>query len=156
LHVSERDDSFATVLFVEDAMSREGLFEDLPQVESPEAMVSGKPRMREPLRDQIALQAVDLDSVIGVDHPARVIWAYVEGLDLSVLEEAIKAREHGPGQAPVSPRLLLALWLYGTSEGVGQRAGAGAALCEPRRLSLAVRRGERELPRAGGFSQRPG
>jgi transposase len=119
--------------FVEDTMSRDGLFKDLPQVAVPEAAVpeaavSGKPRMREPLRDQIALQPVDLDSVIGADHPARVIWAYVEALDLSVLEEAIKAREHGPGQAPVSPRLLLALWLYGTSEGVGS-ARALERLC---------------------------
>jgi len=109
-------------------MSREGLFEDLPQDEGPRALGSGKPRMREPVRDQIELRAVDLDSVIGADHPARVIWAYVEGLDLSALEDAIKAREHGPGQAPVSPRLLLALWLYGTSEGVGS-ARALERLC---------------------------
>ena len=109
-------------------MSRDGLFEDLPEVEGPRAKGSGKPRMREPVRDQIALRAVDLDSVIGADHPARVIWAYVEGLDLGALEDSIQAREHGPGQAPASPRLLVALWLYGTSEGVGS-ARALERLC---------------------------
>ena len=90
---------------------------------------AGKPRMREPVRDQIELRAVDLDSLLSTDHAARVIWRYVEQLDLSVLEEAIEAREHTPGQAPASPRLLLALWLYATSEGVGS-ARALERLCE--------------------------
>jgi transposase len=85
--------------------------------------------LREPERDQIELRAVDLDSLIGAEHPARVIWAYVEKLDLSALEEAVRAREHTPGQAPASPRLLLALWLYATSQGVGS-ARALARLCE--------------------------
>jgi transposase len=101
-------------------MARDGLFDDLPVVVMPKAEDdAGRPRMREPERDQIELRAVDLDSLLGQDDPARVIWAYVERLDLRALEDAIKAREHGPGQAPVSPRLLLALWLYATSQGVG-------------------------------------
>ena len=74
------------------------------------------------------LRAVDLDSLLAADHPARVIWRYVERLDLKVLEDAIGAREHTPGQAPASPRLLLALWLYATSQGVGS-ARALERLC---------------------------
>ncbi|MDE8763962.1 IS5/IS1182 family transposase, partial [Rhizobium sp. CBK13] len=54
----------------------------------------GAARMREPVRDQIELRAVDIDSLIGQDHAVRVIWSYVEGLDLSALEGRIKAREH--------------------------------------------------------------
>jgi transposase len=111
-------------------MSREGLFEDLPEIEREmEPKSAGAVRLREPERDQIALRVVDIDSLIGLDHPARVIWAYVEKLDLSDLEAAIKARTHTPGQAPPSPRLLLALWLYATSEGVGS-ARALARLCD--------------------------
>src|SRR3546814_1842772 len=86
-------------------MARDGLFEDLPEQPGPERAV-GRPRLREPERDQIELRAVDLDSLIGAEHPARVIWAYVEQLELSALEEAVRAREHTTGQAPVSPRLL--------------------------------------------------
>ena len=89
---------------------------------------SGKPRMREPERRQVELRPVDLDSLLASDHPARVIWRYVERLDLSMLEDAIGAREHTPGQAPASPRLLLALWLYATSQGVGS-ARALERLC---------------------------
>lgn len=89
----------------------------------------GRPRLREPLREQIELRAVALDSLIGEDHPARVVWAYVERLDLCALEDAVKAREGTPGHPPIAPRLLLALWLYATGEGVGS-ARALARLCE--------------------------
>jgi transposase len=85
--------------------------------------------MHEPERDQIELRAVDIDSLIGQDHPVRVIWAYVEGLDLSALEDRIEARDNTPGHPAISPRLLLALWLYATSEGVGS-ARALERLCE--------------------------
>jgi transposase len=109
-------------------MADEKLFGALPVQMMPQAFDPGPPRLREPVRDQIELRAVDLDSLITADHPARVIWDYVRGLDLRSLEEAVRAREHTPGQAPVSPRLLLALWLYATSEGIGS-ARALARLC---------------------------
>src|ERR1700744_6757767 len=92
--------------------------------------LGGEKRGRgEPVRDQIELRAVDLEALLAPDHSARVIWAYVEKLDLRDLEEALKAREHTPGQAPASPRLLLALWLFATSEGIGS-ARALARECE--------------------------
>ncbi len=110
-------------------MSDDGLFEDLPKAEvAVVAKAAGAARLREPVRDQIELRAVDLEALIGADHAARTIWAYVETLDFGALEETVRARTHTPGQAPVSPRLLLALWLYGTSQGVGS-ARALAKLC---------------------------
>jgi transposase len=110
-------------------MPGDELFDDLPEQAVPQVFDAGRPRLREPVRDQVELRAVDLDGLIGADHPARVIWDYVQKLDLSSLEQAVGAREHTPGQAPASPRLLLALWLYATSEGVGS-ARALARLCE--------------------------
>lgn len=111
-------------------MAEKELFDGLPEIsaERGEAVLD-KPRMREPERRQVELRAVDLDSLLALDHPARVIWHYAERLDLKVLEDAIQAREHRPGQAPASPRLLLALWLYATSQGVGS-ARALERLCE--------------------------
>jgi transposase len=116
-------------------MAGEELFEDLPtQVPAQggrqsDAAAQGAPRLREPRRDQIELRAMDIDSLIGEDHSARVIWKYVEGLDLSELEDRIKARGARPGHPATAPRLLLALWLYATSDGVGS-ARALARLCE--------------------------
>jgi transposase len=108
-----------------------GLFGELPEQTEPRADATphGAPRLREPMRDQVELRAVDIDSLIGQDHPARVIWAYVEGLDLSELEDRVKARENRPGHPAPSPRLLLALWLYATSDGVGS-ARALDRLCD--------------------------
>lgn len=99
----------------------EDLFGELPQQARPSvgAPPLGAPRLREPQRDQVELRAVDIESLIGEDHPVRVIWAYVEGLDLRELEERIKSREGRPGHPAISPRLLLGLWLYATSNGIG-------------------------------------
>jgi transposase len=110
-------------------MAGDELFPDLPVQMNARAVEAGNPRLREPVRDQVELRALDLDSLIGPAHPARTIWDYVQRLDLQALEQAVRAREHTPGQAPVSPRLLLALWLYATSEGIGS-ARALARLCE--------------------------
>ena len=110
-------------------MAGDELIPDLPVHMVEPAFDGSHALLREPVRDQIELRAMDLDGLIGPGHPARVIWAYVQRLDLRALEEAIRAREHTPGQAPASPRLLLALWLYAVSEGIGS-ARALARLCE--------------------------
>src|ERR1700691_5568145 len=102
-------------------MSGSELFEDLPEMLAPhEAGVgAGAPRLRQPQRNQIELRVCDLDSLLPSEHPARVIWAYVERLDLAPLRAAIKAREGTPGYPPIDPGLMLALWLYATSQGIG-------------------------------------
>jgi transposase len=95
------------------------LFGALPEQFGPKREVGvGAPRLWEPVRDVIELRAASLDSLIGPDHQARLIWSYVLELDLSDLEARIKAREGVPGHPAITPRLLLALWLYATSEGV--------------------------------------
>jgi transposase len=109
-------------------MGGDELFEGLAEQGAPRERGRGAPRLRQPERDQIALRPVDLDSVIGGDHPARVIWAYVERVELGALYEAIKAREGVPGHPPIDPRLMLGLWLYATSQGVGS-ARALEKLC---------------------------
>jgi transposase len=102
-------------------MAGDELFGELPAQAKPqvEAPPAGAPRLREPKRDQIELRVVDIESLIGEDHVARLIWAYVESLDLSELEDRIKSRGDRPGHPATSPRLLLALWLYANSDGVG-------------------------------------
>jgi transposase len=111
-------------------MAGDELFGELPAQAKPQTAAAAldAPRLREPKRDQIELRAVDIESLIGEDHPARVIWAYVEGLDLSELEDRIKARGDRPGHPATSPRLLLALWLYATTQAVGS-ARAVERLC---------------------------
>jgi len=112
-------------------MPGDELFEELPEHVRPQLDSGplGAARLREPKRDQIELRATDIESLIGEDHPARVIWAYVEGLDLRELENRIKARAERPGHPATTPRLHMALWLFATSQGVGS-ARALDRLCE--------------------------
>lgn len=75
--------------------------------------------MLEPNRSQVELRAVDLESLLGPDHQARLVWGYVERQDLSALYGAIKARGSRPGRRAIDPRILFALWLYATLDSVG-------------------------------------
>jgi transposase len=106
-----------------------GLFEDLPvpsleQVQQAQAKAAGKrgqgsPRLLQANRSQIELRASDLESLLAEDHRARLVWGYVVRQDLSKLIEAIKARGSNAGRAAIDPRILFALWLYATLDGVG-------------------------------------
>jgi transposase len=91
--------------------------------------MTGKARYLEADRAQLSWDSVDLESQLASDHRARIVWAFVERLDLSALYERIRAREGEPGRAPPDPRIFLALWLYATLEGVGS-ARHLARLCE--------------------------
>ena len=82
-----------------------------------------------PNRWQMELRPVDLESLLPEGHRARVVWDFVEGLDLEGLYGKIGAVEGEPGRPAIDPRILLTLWLYATLEGVGS-ARALDRLCE--------------------------
>ena len=88
----------------------------------------GRPRLRRAERHQVVMQVASLDSLLPEDHASRVVWEYVEGLDLSRLYESIQSVEGGPGRDAIDPRILMALWLYATLDGVGS-ARQLARLC---------------------------
>jgi transposase len=80
---------------------------------------AGQPRLRCAVRDQVLMHCASLDALVPAEHVARSIWAYVSRLDLSPLLGEIKAVEGHEGRAMTDPRILLALWLYATVEGIG-------------------------------------
>jgi transposase len=79
----------------------------------------GNPRLRVPLRTQVEMHFASLDELVEPDHPARMVWALVCQLDLGGWLRAIKAVEGAVGRDATDPRLLVALWVYATIEGVG-------------------------------------
>jgi transposase len=85
------------------------------------------PRLRTADRQQL-LSPMTIDDLLETDHPARAVWRFAESLDLSVLYDRIRAREHLAGRPPIDPRILVALWLYATLAGV-KSANALADLC---------------------------
>lgn len=105
------------------------LFEELPmptqeqlrqaQADRTSRRRSGEPRLLQPNRAQVELRPSDLESLLPEDHRARLVWGYVVRQDMSRLFEAVKARGSNAGRAAIDPRILFALWLYATLEGVG-------------------------------------
>lgn len=112
-------------------MSDETLFPIEPSHRPPSSAdaAGGSPRLRTAQRDQIELRPCDLESLLPADHPARSIWAMVERMDLGPLYASIRAREGLPGRSATDPKILVALWVYATKEGVGQ-ARELERLCE--------------------------
>ena len=104
---------------------------DLPPTEAGPAEPEGRarPRLQRPQRDQITLRPSDLESLLPADHRARLVWAFVESLDLSAFHARIKAVEGHSGRPPIDPAILVSLWLYATLEGVGS-ARALDRLCD--------------------------
>jgi transposase len=86
-----------------------------------------QPRLRTVDRQQL-LPPMPLEDLLETDHQARVVWDFVMQLDLSELYARIRAVEGGPGRPAIDPRILTAVWLYATLEGVGS-ARALAWLC---------------------------
>jgi transposase len=86
-------------------------------------------RIRQAERRQVGFELVDLEGLVVEDHPVRAVWSFVEGLDLQSFYDRIKARGETPGRPATDPRILLALWLYATADGIGS-ARALARLCE--------------------------
>jgi transposase len=84
-----------------------------------ENLMTDAPRVQRPDRRQVFLDQIDLDSQLAEDHLARTVWAFVETLDVSPLEQGIKSRAGSPGRPTPDRRLYVALWLYATLDGVG-------------------------------------
>ena len=76
------------------------------------------PRMKLPDRSQVDPNPKKIDDFIPPDHKARTVWLLVGQLDLSPLYTEIKAVEGHAGRPATDPRILAALWLYGTDEGI--------------------------------------
>jgi len=98
------------------------------EVAAAQTMV-GNPRLRVPQRNQVEMHWTSLDELLEPDHPARMVWAFVCGLDLGYWLTTIKAVEGVAGRDATDPRLLVALWIYATIEGVGS-ARELERLCE--------------------------
>jgi transposase len=69
-------------------------------------------------RNQIVFRSVDVEGLIGEEHPARAIWEFVGQLDLRAYEQPIQAVEGVAGRPVWDPRLLISIWIYAYSRGI--------------------------------------
>lgn len=98
----------------------------------------GVPRLRLPERHQVEMHFSALDQLLEPDHPARAIWSAIEGLNLKQWLKRIQSVEGGPGRSATDPRLLVAVWVYATLDGVGS-ARRLAKLCDLKHGQLGYR-----------------
>src|SRR4030042_1213533 len=105
----------------ETSMTEDTLFE-LPEPEAPKPERSTSPqqaRVLRPVRNQVEWVERDLDASLPEGHTARAMWAFLERLDLTQFYASIKSVLGRAGHPTTDPQVLLALWLYATSEGIG-------------------------------------
>jgi transposase len=76
-------------------------------------------RLRPIQRDQLCWHMLDVERLIEDDHPARAIWEFVGRLDLGTFLESIESLESCAGRPAFDPQLLISLWVYAYSRGVG-------------------------------------
>lgn len=102
----------------------------LPEADNqPFEQGQGKPRLETADRQQVAMRFASLDDLLPEDHRARVVWEMAQSYDLSRFYARIEAIEGEAGRPAIDPRLLIAVWLYATLEGVVS-ARELARLCE--------------------------
>ena len=90
-----------------------------PPTGGPQDPADTPPRYETANRTQIELTPTDLEALLPPGHAARLVWRFVEGLDLSAFYAPIRAREGRAGRPAIDPKILIALWLYATIDGVG-------------------------------------
>jgi transposase len=73
------------------------------------------PNVRRPQRGEVRQHIVAIDNLVPLEHPVRSVWAIAQGLDL----QAVIAKEAMAALPPIEPALIVALWLWAASEGVG-------------------------------------
>jgi transposase len=84
-----------------------------------ERVEMGSVRLRRPERLQMAMVASCPDDLVTATHPVRLLLAVVERLNLRQFYEPIQARRGVAGRDATDPQLLVALWLYACTCGIG-------------------------------------
>lgn len=88
-----------------------------------------QPLIRYVNRQQMSWRAVDVERLIDEEHLARAIWELVGRLDLSSFYAGIESSAVEGGRPAYDPQLLISLWVYAYSQGIGS-AREVARRCE--------------------------
>lgn len=76
-------------------------------------------RVSRPERSQVEMQLLALDEMLPADHRARIVWRFVESIDLEPLYADIQVSDHQAGRSAIAPEILVAVWLLATLDGIG-------------------------------------
>jgi transposase len=80
-------------------------------------------------RRQGEMRTDSVDELLPPEHPVRDVWQFVEEVDLSALLAQIRSVDGNAGAPAIDPRILLALWLQATIDGIASSREL-ARMCE--------------------------
>jgi len=80
----------------------------------------GRPKLKTVNRQQVTWREVCAEELIAEDHKARAVWELVGRMDLSRFTEPLRTALGCPGAPAWDPQLLVSLWVYAYSEGIGE------------------------------------
>jgi hypothetical protein len=92
-----------------------------PPVQGEDGASAGKviPKLRTVNRAQMMMANISVEELIPADHKARAIWELAGRLQLDRFEESVKTQAGNAGRPAWDPRLLVSVWVYAYSEGIG-------------------------------------
>jgi transposase len=74
-------------------------------------------RLRQANREDVIPVPARLRGLLPPGHPACRVWELVEQLDLAEFYAAIVVEEGTPGAPATDPKILVAVWIYATTQG---------------------------------------
>src|SRR6267154_496977 len=121
---------------------------------SQENATSKQPLIRPINRQQMSWRAVDVERLIGEDHRARAIWTLVRRMDLQRFYDGIESSVEEGGRPAIDPQLLISLWVYGYSEGIGSARATRAVGERTGRIAKVAGAQERRKGQEPGTGER--
>jgi transposase len=75
-------------------------------------------RVNRPERTQVEMRFLALEQMLDKDHRARIVWQFVQSLDLQPLYDGFKNTPGEKGRNAIAPEILLSLWLMATIDSI--------------------------------------
>ena len=88
-----------------------------------------QPLIRYVNRQQMSWRAVDVERLVDEGHLARAIWTLIGRMDPGQFYQSIESNAEEGGRPSFDPQLLISLWVYAYSQGIGS-AREVARRCE--------------------------
>ena len=76
-------------------------------------------RVSRPERTQVEYFFKSIDQLVPRDHRCRLVWRFVQSLDLEPFYREIIVSDSQAGRSAIAPEVLIALWLMATLDGIG-------------------------------------
>ena len=76
-------------------------------------------RVSRPERTQVEYFFKSIDQLVPRDHRCRLVWRFVQSLDLERFYREIIVSDSQAGRSAIAPEVLIALWLMATLDAIG-------------------------------------